>query len=89
MRKACARNVSVLFFRLMSTDGEIRIALMGKTGAGKSSLGNTLLGTDSFMVAPGMSSGTQDLQVESAERFGTFIQVCATNDTFKLDLLFR
>ena len=59
----------------MSEEEEIRVVLLGKTGSGKSSLGNTLLGRDVFHVARGMCSGTDRCQYSHCQRLGVTLQV--------------
>ena len=54
---------------------EVRVVLLGKTGSGKSSLGNTLLGRDVFHVARGMCSGTDRCQHSQCQRLGITLQV--------------
>lgn len=45
---------------------ECHVLIIGKTGNGKSSVGNTLLGTDRFQVGSGMWSTTQKAQLAYA-----------------------
>lgn len=51
---------------VMSNFREARIALIGKTGVGKSAVGNTILGTSRFTVGSGSSSVTGRCQKETA-----------------------
>nr|KAG5692886.1 hypothetical protein BaRGS_002321 [Batillaria attramentaria] len=53
---------------------DLRVVLLGKTGAGKSSLGNTLLGREAFRVARGVSSGTERCQWADEEIDGISLQ---------------
>ncbi|PVD23999.1 hypothetical protein C0Q70_17276 [Pomacea canaliculata] len=57
---------------------EIRVVLLGKTGAGKSSLGNTPLGEDKFEIGRGLSSGTEVCQNAHAELDDMCLQVTDT-----------
>lgn len=54
---------------------EIRVVLLGKTGAGKSSLANTLLGREAFEISRGLSSGTEFCQNADTEKDGKILQV--------------
>ncbi|KAK7487679.1 hypothetical protein BaRGS_00021098, partial [Batillaria attramentaria] len=53
-------------YNVIHSDNQ-RVVLLGKTGAGKSSLGNTLLGREAFLVARGLSSGTEKCLFADAE----------------------
>ncbi|XP_070201255.1 GTPase IMAP family member 8-like isoform X2 [Littorina saxatilis] len=60
---------------------ERRILIIGKTGNGRSTLGNLLLGTEQFVVATGMSAATTQVQTgRRAAREGTALKVVDTPD---------
>ncbi|KAL8612099.1 hypothetical protein ACOMHN_013978 [Nucella lapillus] len=59
-------------------EAELRLVLLGKTGSGKSSLGNSLLGLEAFTVARGMCSGTDRCQFALTSWRGIGLQVTDT-----------
>uniref|UniRef100_A0A671UQ28 AIG1-type G domain-containing protein n=1 Tax=Sparus aurata TaxID=8175 RepID=A0A671UQ28_SPAAU len=63
----------------------MRIAVFGKTGAGKSSLANTIFGNDAFKIYHNLKSGTKECQSETKSVSGRSITLIDTPGFFDTD----
>ncbi|KAK7487673.1 hypothetical protein BaRGS_00021092 [Batillaria attramentaria] len=64
----------------------IRILVIGKTGNGKSSVCNTILGEDKFATGRSMASTTKEVQVAETEKDGDRIKVIDTPDVTNCEM---
>ncbi|XP_066552986.1 GTPase IMAP family member 9 [Amia ocellicauda] len=72
--------------RREATRPDLRMVLLGRSGAGKSSAGNTILGRKQFKSVLGSTAVTQECEASHTERNQRCIEVIDTPDFFSQSL---
>ncbi|XP_028832017.1 GTPase IMAP family member 8-like [Denticeps clupeoides] len=76
---------TLILLPLCSITSDLRIVLLGKTGTGKSSAGNTILGEDVFKVGISPNSITQSCEVHRKTVNGRTVEVVDTPGFFNTE----
>ena len=72
---------------LHNSNSELRCVLFGKTGEGKSSFGNLLLGANKFKVFRGAATGTNTIEYSSSDEYNIkIIDTPGFADPNKMDM---